>query len=179
VNAELIELIQQHLARLAIGPSSMRGKGNAGVVRRARGFLAALDVHPFGTARARGFAIALDETTEALRGSFPRGVRLWGLARKGLNIFLRECLYCAYTREHYHLDRSEAYFEIPLDSITTAKLRRLPGADLPPWPGVKYLDAECSAGYQAVAAREAVRRGFSRVHLDALWWGAIDRAKQS
>jgi hypothetical protein len=178
VPTDLIGILQQRQARLAIGSSSMRGRGNTGVVHAARAHLATLDLRPFGTARAKAFSRALDEATDDLRLALPRAARHWGLARKGLNIFLRECLYCSYLREHFALGRGEEFYEIPLDSITAAHLRRVPAATLPRWPGVKHVDAQASVRFQAVAAREARARGFARVHLDALWWGAIDRTSE-
>ena len=60
----------------------------------------------------------LDTATMELCAAMPREVRAWGLARKALNIFLRECLYTSYLRDASRLDRSEHYLELPLDSLT-------------------------------------------------------------
>jgi hypothetical protein len=152
----------------------MRGAGSAGVVAAARAYLSELDLAPFGTADARRFLTRLDRTTEHLRLALPPTARHWGLARKGLNIFLRDCLYTAYLRDQYHLDRAEASFEVPLDSICAARLYQESNGRLPKWPGVRALDPEISARYQKVATSLAAERGEARVHLDALWWGARD-----
>lgn len=152
----------------------MRGVGNAGVIKAGRPCLASLDLRPFGTSSRSRFAAALDEATDELRQAFPRRARHWGLARKGINIFLRECLYIAYTRAEYALGVSESFFEVPLDSITAAKLReRYPS--LPAWEGVRYLTPTNSVEYQLAARRIAARHRFAPVHLDALWWGAVER----
>ena len=65
------------------------------------------------------------------------------------------------------------------DFLGTLKLRRFGTRDkrseempdLPRWPGVRYLDPQTSAAYQAAALVIARRHGVSRVHLDAFWWG--------
>src|SRR5262249_19224548 len=99
----------------------------------ARRALTRVSLKPFGTKQARHFHDALDEETLKLK----RRIRSWGLARKVLNIFLRGCLYNAYLREHYHLDRAEPWFEIPLDKIVAVRLqeacKRFDGANLPRW----------------------------------------------
>src|SRR5439155_23108516 len=74
-------MIQGHVARVAIGPSAVRGRGNAGVAVAARDFLRRLDLSPFGSMDEAAFSGCLDEATERLRRSLPRAARHWGLAR--------------------------------------------------------------------------------------------------
>jgi hypothetical protein len=130
---------------------------------------------PFGTRSAARFAMHLDRTTRRLLQRLPRRAQHWGLARKGLNIFLRDCLYTAYLRERYGLHRAEASFELPLDSITAKRLREA-DPDLPRWPGVRGLDPNTSRVYQQAATTVADWEGSARIHLDAVWWGARSRA---
>jgi len=113
----------------------------------------------------------LDAATDGLRRALPKGTQRWGLARKGLNIFLRNCLYTTYLRDAYHLDRAERFFEIPLDSITGTRLVTESRGLLEPWKTVRGLRAKTSANYQAFATTLADEKGDERVHLDALWWG--------
>ncbi len=90
---QLLQAIQSRAARISVGASTVRGRGNAGVVAASRSHLRRVDLSRFGqTTRAR-FNKNLDSATIALRDSLPRGARHWGLARKVLNIFLRDCLY--------------------------------------------------------------------------------------
>jgi hypothetical protein len=125
----------------------------------------------FGQTAKAGFSRNLDAATAALRDSLPREARHWGLARKVLNIFLRDCLYATYLDEAFGLRKSEPYLELPLDSITATHLKRAAGrGQLPAWPGVKYLTKPLSARFQEAADTEAAKRGISRVHLDAFWW---------
>jgi hypothetical protein len=108
-------------------------------------------------------------------GALPRAGRSWGVARKVLNIFLRDALYTVYLRDAFRLGRGEGLFELPLDSITAQRLRAcVPRGQLPPWVGVKRLAPDASDLYQATAQTVADGRGIARVHLDAYWWGARD-----
>ena len=93
------------------------------------------------------------------------------MARKLLNIYIRDCAYSAHLRSAYSLGRIEPFCEVPLDSITAEKLRgSYAGAALPAWPGVGRLTPEVSAQYQAVATQIAKARKLRAVHLDVFWW---------
>jgi len=125
----------------------------------------------FGKTTESGFAKNLDTATHALCDALPRGARHWGLARKVINIFLRNCLYTTYLDAAFGLHWNEPYFELPLDSITAVHLKRAAGRGrLPAWPGVKHLTEPISAKFQEAATAEADRRRISRIHLDAIWW---------
>lgn len=173
----LLRAIQHHNARAAIGSSSMRGAGSTGVVRSARSFLSEMPLRPFGTSSASTFLSRLNMATDELKQALPKGAQRWGLARKGLNIFLRNCLYTTYLCEEYNLARAEFFFEVPLDSITGTRLMKESRVDLSPWKTVRGLKARTSAEYQAAAATLGDEKGIARVHLDALWWGERDSAK--
>jgi hypothetical protein len=170
---EFLRMIQSRSARTCIGPSTVRGRGNTGAVVAARDFLRLLNLAPFGVTSPSSFEAQLNQTTEHLQRALPRGCQNWGLARKILNIFLLDCSYTSHLVSAYRLDRSEAFLELPLDSITAKALRKAArdrAQSLPPWPGVKHLTMLVSNNYQAVAAAEAANQGIARVHLDALWW---------
>lgn len=158
------------VARGAIGASTVRSQGAAGVADAARRFLAGIDLSKFSTAEPSAFARMLDEQTERLAGSLPRPARSWGLARKCMNIFLREAFYNVYLQSHYHLAIAERFYEVPLDRIVAEALRSRAPGELQRWPGVRNLNSELSAKYQAVAERLAANEGVARVHLDAVYW---------
>lgn len=102
--------------------------------------------------------------------SLPRGSRSWGVARKALNLFLRDAFFNTYLRKRFKLLRAEACCEVPLDGVVANGLRmRLP-KKLPSWPGVRPLTKEVSDAYQTAAMQEARRMHFSRVHLDIYLW---------
>lgn len=168
---ELLQAFQSRSARISVGASTVRGRGNAGVVAASRRYLRQLDLSMFGQPTRARFAKNLDSATIALRDSLPSGAQHWGLARKVLNIFLRDCLYTTYLDAAFGLRKNEAYFELPLDSITAVHLKRAAGrGKLPAWPGVKHLTEPLSTRYQEAATAEATRRGIPRIHLDAIWW---------
>ena len=121
-SAKLLRAIQAKLARGAIGASSMRGAGSKGVVEAVRGSLINVSLRDFGTSDEATFRPALDDAMNTIIRALPKRARHWGLARKGLNIFLRDCLYTVYLREPFSLDRAEYLFEVPLDSITGKRL---------------------------------------------------------
>jgi hypothetical protein len=171
VNRRLLRSIQHRTARVAVGASAARGQGAPGVVRRARSFMASFRLRQITGADAATFSRRLDRATMRLQEALPRRASSWGLARKLLNIFIRDCLYVGYLERAHGLRQIEAFCEVPLDSITARAIRRSVPA-LPRWPGVKHLDPELSARYQEAAHTIAGRMGIARVHLDALWWGA-------
>jgi hypothetical protein len=151
-----------------VGPSTVRGQKSKGVVRASREFLRRFGLARFGVADARVFRRALDETTRELMACLPEAARSWGLARKLLNIFLRDSLYTVYLREAYALQVAEAHYELPLDSVVAKQLRRQ--RELPRWPGVRHLTVQVSDEYQQAALDLARTKSIARVHLDAFFW---------
>ena len=149
----------------------MRGAGSSGVVAAAREYLKRLTLTDFGTGDATGFRDSLDSATNELTVALPKQSRHWGLARKGLNIFLRDCLYTVYLRDAFSLQLAEAFFEVPLDSISGKSLFEQSFGRLPRWKTVRGLTPSLSDKYQLEASRLASVRKTPRVHLDAIWWG--------
>jgi hypothetical protein len=168
---DLLVALQARAARGALGASTMRSAGARGTVLAGRAFLCEVDLRAFRTSSPTRFRAELDHVTEGLQRAFPRQARHWGLARKGLNIFLRECLSNVYLRDANSLQMAEPLYEVPLDSITGQKLYQLAGGALPRWGTVRDLTPDLSDAFQALAARIAEGRGIARVHLDAIWWG--------
>jgi len=168
---ELLQAFQSRAARIAVGASTVRGRGNSGVVAASRRYLRELDLRKFGQPSKLGFTKALDMGTYGLLNALPQCARHWGLARKVINIFLRDCLYTTYLDTAFALRKNKPYFELPLDSITAGHLKRVAGrGKLPAWPGVKHLTESLIAKFQDAATVEAVRIGIPRIHLDAIWW---------
>jgi hypothetical protein len=110
----------------------MRGAGSRGVVAAGRPFLCKLELRRF----AARFRRAIDRATDGLIRAFPRPARHWGLARKGLNIFLRNCLYTSHLRDAYELGIAGSFFEVPLDSLTGRALYEVSDRTLPRWQTV-------------------------------------------
>ena len=164
--------IQQRTARGAVSASATRGPRSGGVAEAARQFLGGMRLTTFGTRDPRAFKRGLDHSTRQLKDALPKQGTSWGLSRKILNIFLRDCFYTTYLDKAYGLRAAEGLFEIPLDSITAKQIRqRTP--ELPRWPGVRKLIQKVSSEYQDAALRVAKQDyGVARVHLDAYWYGA-------
>jgi hypothetical protein len=167
---ELIQGIQIRVATIAIGASTVRGQGVGGIVSSARRFLAQVPLQQFGVSSATQFASELDDATIGLMKKLPTPARSWGLARKCLNIFLRDTFYNVYLRDEFNLSSSEEHYEVPLDGRVAKRLGSATLADLPKWEGVKYLTKADSAKYQAFALQVASRMGITRVHLDTFLW---------
>ena len=172
--SEFLRAAQVRTARIAASGSATRRQG-PGAARAARRFLATVELRRFGVPSAATFRQHLDKATGRLVGALPRTARSWGLARKLLNIFLRDALYTTYLCKRFGLRTAEKFFEIPLDSITSRQLRAAAGRGaLPRWTGVKHLRPDVSKQYQLHAALLAEKDGLARVHLDTYWWGERD-----
>src|SRR6185503_17813785 len=63
---DFLRMVQSRSARTCIGPSTVRGRGNAGAVVAARDFLRTLSLAPFGVANRATFDAELNRTTEQL-----------------------------------------------------------------------------------------------------------------
>jgi hypothetical protein len=147
--SDFLRAAQAKTARSAASASATRGQGR-GTVKEARSFFCTLDLRRFGITGDGAFRTQLDAATEELRLALPPPARNWGLARKLVNIFLRDALYTTHLCEKFHLDAAEEFYEIPLDSITSDRLRKSPGGGvLPRWNGVKYLSSDASDRYRS------------------------------
>jgi hypothetical protein len=167
----LPQAIQRHVALVSISATTVRGKGNRGAVAAARGFLAVLPLRSFGVSNEVRFQEALDAATRNLLRNLPKGARSWGLARKSLNIFLRDAFYNGLLASTYGLASSAPFYEIPLDGIVAHELRRRAGRGrLPTWLGVKRLTPTMSETYQTFALEHSRKLNIERVYLDTYLW---------
>ena len=167
----LTPAIQRHVAVFAVGPATVRGQGAKGVVAAAQEFLAELPLRAFAKSIESSFRNALDSATEDLALAFPKPARSWGLARKCVNVFLRDAFYNSHLCPLYDLDRARPFYEIPLDGVVARALLRLAGPKrLPVWPGVKHLQPVTSEAYQEFALELSRRWKIDRVYLDTYIW---------
>jgi hypothetical protein len=173
VRRDFIPTVQHKVAMSALPISALRGNG-AGVTAAAREFLRTLDLAQFAVSNASRFANRLENATRSLQGVLPRDSASWGVARKALNLFLRDALYNVYLRDRFKLRRAEACLEIPLDGVVAVALRTRTFEVLPAWRGVKYLTPSSSCLYQDAAMREAQQLNIPRVHLDIYLWTQRD-----
>lgn len=176
---DFIGYVQKFVAN-AISISAVRKMGPKGTLSSIRKVLKEIDLATISRKNPSQFAQVLDDLTEALRREMPAGARHWGVARKCLNLFFRDCLYNFYLKTEYDLSKFEKYLEIPLDSYSGHALRQRAqriGVDLPRWATVKGLTPELSAKFQAAASRIARNNRTHRLHLDIFYWRAEERTQ--
>lgn len=168
-----IKKVQARVAAGAITPSAVRGKGSKTVLRQARDYLARVPLTQFSVPTETKFRAVLSYQTSRLLQTFPKRARKWGLARKCLNLFLRDALYNYYLNPAFNLGLIESFLEIPLDSRVAKSLNHLAGrGKLPRWLGVRALESNVSKKFQGFARKHAQDRQhpFARVHLDNDFW---------
>jgi hypothetical protein len=179
---DLADRLQARIALMAIGASTLRNQGAPGVVAAARRYLRQLDLGEFSVSTESAFQEVLGKHTRLLMNCFPGKAKgNWGAARKGLNIFLRDVVYNRSLSDHHLLWRLEPWLELPLDSNAYEGLcqdvKHLLGhaaiCEVPPWNGVKYLDAGVSGDLQGIANRIAEALNTHRVHLDVRYWRRV------
>lgn len=167
MNPQLLSKLQRFVARYSV-LGIARGKGRGGITEIARKYLGDLDLAQFSTNCRSAFNRTLDAETFKLQQAIRQ--HEWGISRKILNVFLRDCLYNQYLCRAYSLDQAEELLETAPDSIVAGKLHEHEPR-LPCWTSIKALDPDTWAQYQAVASQVARSKGYPRVHLDAVWWG--------
>ena len=176
MNRTDIRFLQTFVSELSANASTLRGRP-AGTVKRVRRFLRTLNLERYAVDDKAAFLRRLDHDTESLRKVLPQ--RQWGVARKSLNLFLRDVLYNHYLRRHFGLRRIESWLEIPLDSYSMKGMaadpvnrhRRSPLRPIP----IKDLTREVNCRFQRAAREIAARIGTQPVHLDLRYF----RAKRS
>ncbi len=157
LRADFLDSLRFRLAELAVGPSALRKQGAPGVIAAARSFLKGLDLCSFVVRKESDYLARLNRATESLQKVLPARAQHWGAARKALNLFLRDALYCSDLASHYRLQAIRSWLEVPLDRWVALGLRRYRNlsAGLPRWPGIKHLTPNASSEYQRVATAVA------------------------
>lgn len=166
-----IATLRKRVASAAIGASTIRRMGPKGTAVRARSFLARVNLNRFRVTSKQDFNRVLEGVTESFLRALPREARRWGVARKLLNIFLRDAAYNRYLSQRFGLRKVERWMEVPLDSHVGTQLRACSdGKHLPRWKTVVGLTPEVSTKFQKVATTVARRKGVTRVDLDVYFW---------
>ncbi len=170
---ETLKAIHRKVAVSSLPASALRGQRSPGLIRTARDFFADVDLGQFGVTGGELFASRLDSLTDDLLLEFPRKARRWGVARKAVNLFLRDAYYNRFLATAYHLSRAAHFYELPMDSYTAKALDDHDDEwDLPDWLGVGRLTASQNAVFQEAAVDMAFDYECERVHLDAYIWAA-------
>lgn len=144
------------------------GTGVTGMRSAAREFCSRIKLGELPKATA--YPVSLDKWTKQLARQLPKGGQCWGVARKCLNIFMRDARYNVYLCEAYpRLKCLEHVLEVPLDSYTAKGLLGEAGAvnfGLKGWDAIIRLTPDQNRKFQDWAQIVADREGISRVHLD-------------
>lgn len=167
MNREFISWMQIRAAKGAAGPSTIRGMAPAGTADLIKQYLLNIDIKRIRARTESNFLKKLEIITDELLEILPQGSQHWGMARKCVNIFLRNCLYNKYLCSHYKLELTEEWLEIPLDShVGKGLIANSERGSLPKWEKVISLTREQSDQYQKAARELAEKKHVCRVHLD-------------
>lgn len=173
MNTKTIEYLIIRTANLAIGNSTLRNQGAAGVTKIARDYLATIDLKKL---TPTDFNAELDRLTDDLKSKFPAGAQNFGAARKAINIYLRDCLYNKYINKKYSLDSIQNLLEVPLDSHVANGLRATKYKTcLPQWDAIIRLTKSDSDKFQKYAECIANDLSCNRVDLDIYLWRQIGK----
>ena len=162
--------MQRYVAKVGMTPSALRNLGAKGFVKAAIDFLSSVNLAPLVGVNPSTYPRWLDAPTNALMAAFP--IKLWGPARKAMNIFMVMASLNIFLRDAYGLGRFDDVLEVPLDNIVEGELRKFGLAQklfptgFPQWDSIKNLDPPNSAKYQQIAQAMASQRGIPRGRLD-------------
>jgi hypothetical protein len=72
------------------------------------------------------FNALLDSYTSKLKQKVAKPVNAehWGICRKAINLYLRDCYYNKALNEHFSLDKVASYLETPIDSFAMKALAK-------------------------------------------------------
>ncbi len=176
VPRSFVRELQAHQTRVSISASAVRSQGS-GTAEIARAFLAdELSLSTLRVSSESAYLHRLDSLTVGLQRRLRGKARSFGLARKLLNIFIRDCVYSRPLCLHFRLEQIEPYLEVPLDGIVGKRLREAAleqgqGQRVPRWQSIRALTRAESDQYQSFASELSARRKLARVHLDVTFWG--------
>lgn len=173
------------LVKISISTSAFRNQGKTGLIKETRKYIkSSVKLKEFAEAlRKNRYDAYLDLNTSKLCKALRKHNCRWGTARKGLNIFFRDVLYNSFFFKELKLCFEYGdQLEIPLDSKTMGKIRRLYVENnfkqfelvKPRTTTIIALDSENSRSFQKIAAEIAKRlpkyRSYRRVDLDMEFW---------
>ena len=170
-NKKFIASVQKFMAIQAVSASTVRGLP-AGSLGKIQAYLGRLRLGRLAGMDGSDYARWLDAKTRDLQNKLRGCRKRWGLARKVLNLFIRQCLYNTYLSRKFRLARVQKHMEMPLDSKVARGLKEDAGRGaLPPWPRLIRLDRNTSQKFQEHAEDYASRKGLpARVFLDNYLW---------
>lgn len=115
-----LKTVQQYVANIAIGSSTLRNQGAPGVVNAAICFLGSLNLSNLKVER---YPIRLNGWTKSLREKLPQNAKHWGTARKAINIFMVQAFHNKYLSKEYKLGKLRNVLETPIDKDAAEGLK--------------------------------------------------------
>lgn len=177
---EFDKLILRRLSQISTGASAFRNQGASGLVRAAQGYFEhQVPVGQFVNSLSNNshYNDFLKHHTDSLLSVLPNGAQNWGVARKGLNLFLREIVYNSFLAEKYKIPTRMSEFnifaqnmEVPLDGHVAKALISKSNPLMPSWNSLKRLTQETSDIYQLQAIIVASQMRTARINLDLKFW---------
>lgn len=169
-----LALIQKFAAVQAVGPSAVRGQPK-GTLKKIHAYLGRLRLDRLAGMDRTDYARWLGAHTQYLRRKLGGRKEQWGVARKAMNLFARQCLYNTYLSRAFHLAWLQRHMETPLDSVVARGLKKEAeeaGRAMPSrWKGLVGLDSKASEEFQDEARKCARDVGVRcRVFLDNYLW---------
>jgi len=168
---QLLMEMQRYITNVGITASALRNLGAKDLVKTARKFLSeTVDLKPLRAINPSEYSVWLNDNTEALTRAFPKTRRkLWGPARKAINIFMVMAYVNRFICEAYKLDRLGDVLELPLDNPNALELLKLVKEKRKAhWVNIKELRPEESRYLQELAGQKARELGIPRGRLDTV-----------
>lgn len=177
--SRIVEKLQEKIANLAIGASTLRNQGPPGMIASARLFLSRLDLNASIDAfKKQKYQKYLNKQTLKLMEFFPEGgCNNFGAARKSLNIFFRDIFDNRIILKHFKIKQTHILYkqlELPLDSYTIRGLLLYSNESKQFWQSIKSLTPKNNQHFQKLAHELATLKKINRNELDILLWRNID-----
>jgi hypothetical protein len=123
----MVELHLKRISKTCIGSNSTRGnleEGGLNILRQNLYRIVKLDDLMCSGSEEK-FKSILDSYTSKLKQKLGNPVKHehWGLCRKAITLYLRDCYYNKTINTHFMLDEIASYFETPIDSLAMKALK--------------------------------------------------------
>lgn len=164
--------LAERIAKTAVNSSSMRKQGPKGTISLIRKYLIEkinLDEIPRSSSK-KYLQFINKHTVNIQRNCFKHKHLFWGSARKALNIYLRDSVYCYELCHRYNLIKIKKYMEIPVDKNVFEALKYIVGIEKFKWNSIKRLGKENHSYIQQIAYFLANKLKKYRVDLDVFFW---------
>ena len=128
----IIELHQKRISRTCIGSNSTHatlGKNGLNVLHQNLYPIINLE-HVAACKTENELKALLDSYTSKMKQKIAKPIHAehWGMCRKAINLYLRDCYYNKVLNEHFKLGKIAAYLETPIDSLAMRNIGKYTSA---------------------------------------------------